>query len=538
MSIITALSKKKLLIIDDLPGMRSQMKLSMAALGFAKVTVVADAKAALAVLPEGFDIILCDYYLGDRTNGQQFLEYLRQQQLIAPWVIFIMVTAERSYDQVMRAAEVLPDDYLVKPFTAGQLQTRLEKLMARRERFYEVDDALARQDWNGVVAACDMVLSVHDKSFLDAMHIKGDALLQLARFDEAEALFRQVLALRPLGWACLGLGRALLGKGDAANAEAALRQGIDENPHLMPAYDVLADLLYRQGQGAASVALLQQAADVSPGSLARARTLGKLAAAIGEHALAESTLKEMLRQHQHSPVKAAGDYGALAQALVAQGKHDEALATVSAARSDLGAAADRQLLATEALALASAGQSDAARTLLAEALGDNQAEFSADEQAALAKACYLTGDTAGGERILRQLVQSDPDDAGVLAAAEQVLTSTGQADSSATLVAALVQECVDINNAGVRLAYEGKYEEASRLLGEAAARVPGNLQFLGNAALVLAAAMLKEGVNEARMQACLQYRQAVFSRQPQHAKLRQIDAALKKLRSSAAGSGG
>lgn len=533
MAVVTALSNKKLLIIDDLPGMRTQMKLSMAALGFEKVVVVADSKAALAALAVGkFDIILCDYYLGDTTNGQQFLEYLRQQRLIEPWVIFIMVTAERSYDQVMRAAEVLPDDYLVKPFTAGQLQARLDKLLDKRDRFYEVDDALARQDWAGVALACEQLMARGDKSYMDAARIRGDALLQLGRAADAEAHFRQIIAVRPLGWANLGLAKALLAKGEQDTAENLLRETIADNPQLMAAYDTLSVVLAGGGKAQQALDLLQQATTISPGTLARSRSLGKLAASVGDQELAENTLKDMLRQHQHSPVKEAGDFTVLARVLAEQGKTDEALATVGAGKAALGNSAGRALDIAEALVQATVGNGDAAQQLLAGIDGDG--DLPADQAAELARACYLSGDSERGDQVLRQLVQSDPDNAEVAAVAERVLVASGRADEGKQMVAALIQECTDINNAGVRLAYEGRYSEASQLLDEAAARVPGNLQFLGNAALVLAAAMLKEGVSEARMQACVAYRQALASRDPQHGKLAQLDAALKKLRAGGA----
>lgn len=530
MAVITALSNKKLLVIDDLPGMRAQMKLAMASLGFEKVSVVADTKAALAALAESsFDIILCDYYLGDRTNGQQFLEYLRHKKLVEPWVIFIMVTAERTYDQVMRAAEVLPDDYLVKPFTAGQLQTRLEKLIDKRDRFYEVDDALARNDWARVVAACDRMMTMRDKSFMDAAKIKGDALLKLGKAADAEALYRQLLAVRPLGWANLGLAKALLASSQQEEAEQVLRQTVDDNPQLMPAYDELSGLLQQTGKNAEALSLLQKASEISPGTLSRSRSLGKLAASVGDHALAETTLKDMLKQHQHSPVKEAGDFTVLAQVLVDQGKTDEALATVNVGKAALGDEAKHLLTVAEATVHASAGNVDAARALLDGVLADGADTLAPEDAAALAKACYLTGQNEAGDKILRQMVQTDPDNAEVLAAAEQVLTASGREDEGKALVAASIQECIDINNAGVRLAYDGKFAEAIQLLSEAATKVPGNLQFLGNAALALAAAMIKEGASDERMQACNAYRQAIVAKNPLHPKLAQLDAALKKI---------
>lgn len=126
MPAITLLSDKKILIIDDLQGMRSQLKASLSTLGFERLRVASNVRDAMARLTEvAYDIILCDYYLGDATSGQQFLQYVRTREIISPSAIFIMITAERSYEPVMRAAEWTPDDYLVKPFTAAQLEARI-----------------------------------------------------------------------------------------------------------------------------------------------------------------------------------------------------------------------------------------------------------------------------------------------------------------------------------------------------------------------------------------------------------------------------
>jgi CheY-like chemotaxis protein len=62
------------------------------------------------------DIILCDYMLGDGRSGQQLLEELRRFNLLPDETIFMMVTGEQSYEQVVSAVELVPDDYIIKPF--------------------------------------------------------------------------------------------------------------------------------------------------------------------------------------------------------------------------------------------------------------------------------------------------------------------------------------------------------------------------------------------------------------------------------------
>ncbi|MBK7425122.1 MAG: response regulator [Propionivibrio sp.] len=63
-----------------------------------------------------FDIIFSDYQLEDGRDGQQLLEELRQKHLISLSTVFMVITAERAYHNVVSLAELAPDDYLIKPF--------------------------------------------------------------------------------------------------------------------------------------------------------------------------------------------------------------------------------------------------------------------------------------------------------------------------------------------------------------------------------------------------------------------------------------
>ena len=85
------------------------------------------------VTSEKYDVILCDYNLGDGQNGQQFYEELMHKNILDYGTIFIMVTAENTMDMVMAAVEYRPDAYLNKPFPNNVLINRLEKLLFKKE---------------------------------------------------------------------------------------------------------------------------------------------------------------------------------------------------------------------------------------------------------------------------------------------------------------------------------------------------------------------------------------------------------------------
>ena len=47
----------------------------------------------------------------------------------------MMVTGEQSYEQVVSAVELVPDDYIIKPFSPDKLVLRLDRIMAKKEFF-------------------------------------------------------------------------------------------------------------------------------------------------------------------------------------------------------------------------------------------------------------------------------------------------------------------------------------------------------------------------------------------------------------------
>ena len=73
--------------------MRDQIRQSMSNVGCKRFRAVANIQQALeAISKETFDLILCDYNLGDNTNGQQFLEYIRTRDMISRNTLFTMIT--------------------------------------------------------------------------------------------------------------------------------------------------------------------------------------------------------------------------------------------------------------------------------------------------------------------------------------------------------------------------------------------------------------------------------------------------------------
>ena len=90
-------------------------------------------------------------------------------------------------------------------------------------------------------------------------------------------------------------------------------------------------------------------------------------------------------------------------------------------------------------------------------------------------------------------------------------------------------EIIQLNNDGVRKAEAGQLEEAITLLSNAADRLPNNLQILGNAALVMALDLSRNGLKKERLGECMRYRDMLIGKAPTHPKLAQIDGLLNQV---------
>lgn len=534
MAVVSRISDKRVLVIDDMEGMRSQLRMALSSSGFEKLHVVASIRDALARMEENrYDIILCDYSLGDSTDGQQFLEYLRTRDLISRNTIFVMITAEQAYEKVVAASECAPDDYLLKPFTAAQFNARLEKLLDRQEYFLAIDKAIDAKDWKKVVVECDRLMAAKDKYFVELCKIKGAAMMHDNRAKEAAELYRQIIALRPVGWAKLGLARALAADGQRTEAIEQARQILAEHPQFMAVYDFLSRQEALSGQSAAAMETLIKAREIAPGTMSRIRELSGLAVNNGRPDLAEGVMRETLKKHRFSPVREAHDYATLSRALVQQGKSDEALKVVSEARESFKDTHSAVVLAaTESVAHHASGNHERAHALIEQVLAADPSSLPPDVLASVADACFAHGKEEDATRLLRHVVQNNPEDKAAHERVHRVLTAAGKgAEEASALIDDSTREVIRINNDGVRKAEAGQINDAVELLCEAANRLPNNMQIVSNAAMVLALDLVRNGKSPETLGKCMRYRAVLLDKAPNHPKLPHIDALLKQVKS-------
>jgi len=117
-----------ILIVDDFATMRRILKNMLKQLGFVKIIEADDGTTALEQLKKGhFDLIISDWNMPKMT-GLELLEAVRKMEETKD-IPFLMVTAEAQKQNVINAVKAGVSNYVVKPFTAEQLQEKLNKIL-------------------------------------------------------------------------------------------------------------------------------------------------------------------------------------------------------------------------------------------------------------------------------------------------------------------------------------------------------------------------------------------------------------------------
>lgn len=116
------------LIVDDYKTMLRIIRNLLKQLGFNNVDEATDGSMALQMLRVGnYGLIISDWNMEPMT-GLQLLREVRSDPKLKP-IPFIMVTAESKSENVIAAKEAGVSNYIVKPFNAETLKTKMSSVL-------------------------------------------------------------------------------------------------------------------------------------------------------------------------------------------------------------------------------------------------------------------------------------------------------------------------------------------------------------------------------------------------------------------------
>ena len=122
------MSEGRVLLIEDEPALARGVSDLLKARGF-DVEIAADGQQGLdAALSGRADLLLLDVML-PRVNGYEICRAVRSHGLDVP---ILMLTAKGQEDDIVLGLNLGADDYITKPFRAGELVARVRAFLRRR----------------------------------------------------------------------------------------------------------------------------------------------------------------------------------------------------------------------------------------------------------------------------------------------------------------------------------------------------------------------------------------------------------------------
>ncbi len=495
------LSKANLLVVDDFAKFRHTIRTMLFKLGANQIDQAASGVEAIRLCQENdYQIIFCDYHLGDGKDGQQILEELHHRSILVKGTLFIMVTAEAASAQVRAAVEYRPDAYLTKPFTTEQLNQRLKRLIDRNSQLAPIHQAINQKENAKALLVCDALIENKPQLRFSCLRLKSEILEQAKNYDPLMQLYQGVVAEQSLLWAELGIGRVLFAQGDFQAALAKFTSLMDSFPGQVSILDWIARSQMALGETEAAEATLIEAVKISPKSVTRQAELGELAQSLEHYAVAHKAFEQTVTVGNNS-------------CLLEQDHFRNYFTNARREASTMSGREQSRMVATaEAIAVKMSKKYSDDPTALASNLGALASVYSAADRNSKADEsigklvktlkhpdCLITGDQF--KRIqedLEQVAEADGDSPQL----QKFQSSVEEFEKKIEETTSREHKAREANREGIELSKQGEALKALDKFREAVRLVPQYINFKLNASQVLltedSLAGSQEHIDEAR----------------------------------------
>ena len=458
--------KLRFLIIDDFESFRSSLRLMLSSFGAYHVDMASSSDDAMDKCRFNFyDIILCDFNLGQGKNGQQILEALKVSKRIKHTHLFIMITAETAKDVVLGAREYQPDAYIAKPITRTVLEKRLGNLIKQQKILKPINKEIDLENYAKAISLCHSELDNKTRYQSWCYQTLGKLYLELGDAANAIKIYDTVLKNRELPWALLGKGQALMINQSYRESIECFEAAIALNPNMVEAFDGLSDCYLKLGQTKPAQESLQVAVSLSPRMVPRQEKLGEVSRTNQDIESASQAFRQAIKYGEHSIHDKVQNYLNLGRSLSdwsegdlsPQGKYraDEAISVLETVSNKFSLDENACINATliEARVFTGQNQPELAEKKLhqAECIIENE-NLSSEVGIELAKTLYSMNQPARAEKLLISLAKKFENDASILQQIESLM------DEPESLIAR--KQAKELNKSGIKSFEKGELQEA------------------------------------------------------------------------------
>ncbi len=528
--------KLRYLIVDDFDSFRLSMRQMLRNFGAEFIEVAnSGATAIQRCTYEHFDVVLCDYNLGEGKNGQHILEELRHKKLLKRTSLFLMVTAETSKEMVMGAREYQPDAYLTKPINRAMLEKRLGSLVEQRRALLPINRAIDLENYPEAISLCVQALPKQAKYKTWLLKTLADLYQQVGDFSHARKIYDEVLTQRDLSWARLGKGKVLLAEQHFDEAISTLKSLIADHPDYIEGYDLLAQAQALQGKLSLAQDTLSKATDLSPNALLRQKHFAEIAQSNQDMATASEAWRRTVQLGAHSIHDNAEHYLGLGRSLcelsegdaseVGKAHAEEAIAFLERVEKRFPEAPEIVIRSRLIQSRVNMGQGDTAsaekclQTVATDL--EEPTNLSADTAIEYARTLFRLGRADEAKHLLAQLAAQHENDSELLHQIASLL------DEPVSYRQRMVAR--ELNRNGITAFEDGALDEAATAFKKALEIVPSHTSLNLNLIQVLMKMYSEQPERRAVLKDCEGYLEVLSDLPEHHRQYRRYQALKKKL---------
>ncbi len=237
-------AKLRFCMIDDQTASLQSLSICAQNMGGQSISKASTFAEGIRRLKERtFDVVLCDYMLGGGRTGQQLLEELRRFSLLPDETVFIMVTAEQAYEQVISAVELVPDDYILKPFSGEQLHLRLERAILKKRFFSKVFQLRREKNFEATLAELASLGAKPSNYAVEILRQKAETHMAAGNPALAREVYEEIIRTYEYPWVRLGVAQSFRLKERFEEAKATLDEVVRDAPDYLGAQDLQAQIV-------------------------------------------------------------------------------------------------------------------------------------------------------------------------------------------------------------------------------------------------------------------------------------------------------
>lgn len=276
----------QVLIIDDNTLIHDTLKKSLYDLGIRDIRCAQNAYYGLRLCNEAqFQIVICAFNVNSDKDGFHLLEELKFKGHVTKRTVLIFLSTETSESIVHSIIELQPDDFWVKPLMPKHVKERLEYTLKVKSRLYNLYQAIDRREFSKVIYFADRHLQ--NKALRNfhpnILRMRGEALLSLLEYQEAEKFYHSLLKKYKFGWVYLGYVKSLLKQGRIEEIHDMISKLADKPETRFATHDLLAQYHIEHEKYDLAYEEIKKATKLSPRNIDRNKKSWDLARLNHDH---------------------------------------------------------------------------------------------------------------------------------------------------------------------------------------------------------------------------------------------------------------